>query len=129
MALHTLVYYGYFDHSFPRLHPKQKRCWKKDDDKVESAGDPVEQPPKKFNGILFGFMEKAPKFFLVVKVDDLVLRAPVLFVGGRHGPASPGPAWSKLDDDVAQNILVDAIVANPEYRDVLSQRIRNLGQA
>ena len=71
-------------------------------------------------------MEKAPKFFLIVKVDALVPRAPVLFVGGRHGPAAPGPAWSKLDDDVAMNILVDAIVANPEYRDVLGERIRQL---
>ncbi|MCC6667228.1 MAG: hypothetical protein IT375_26010 [Polyangiaceae bacterium] len=125
MALHTLVYYGYFDLSFPRLHPGQKRCWKKSA-KPNSAGDPVELPNQKFDGILFGFMEKAPKFFLIVKVDDLVLRAPVLFVGGRHGPAAPGPAWSKLDDDVAMNILVDAIVANPEYRDVLGERIRQL---
>ncbi len=128
MALHTLVYYGYFDPSFPRLHSGQKRCWKKGD-KPDSAGDPVELPSKTFDGIRFGFMEKAPKFFLIVKVDDLVLRAPVLFVGGRHGPTAPGPAWSKLDDDVAMNILVDAIVTNPEYRDVLAGSIRNLGQA
>ncbi len=121
MATHALVYYGYFGTSFHRLVPKQKHYWRKGGGRGR-----VMLPTKAFDGIQFGFMEQAPKNFLFVQVDDLPLAAPVLFVGGRHGPAGPGPAWSKLDDDVAANILVDVIVANPGCRDILGGKLRTL---
>ena len=121
MAAHTLVYYGFYDASFHKLVPGQARAWTKDG--AESA---VElPPPDKFDGIKFGFMQRS-EGFVIVQVDNLVLRAPVLFVGGRHGPKGPGPQWSNLDDDVATRILVDVIVANAELRDVLGDKIRAL---
>lgn len=49
----------------------------------------------------------------------LVLPAPVLFIGGRHGLQAPSPAWSELDREASLNILADAIVANPAFRDPL----------
>jgi len=124
MATHTLVNYGYFETSFGQLHPKQDKYWTKD-----GTEHPVKQPSDEFAGIHFGFMQKRAGAFLIVKVDELVLRAPVLFASGRHGPAAPGPAWSPLDDDVAAQILADAIVANPEYRDLLAQTMRSLTPA
>lgn len=120
MAKHTLVYYGHFDASFHRLVPDQKRCWKKD-----GAEGVVDLPPEEFDGLRFGFMQTVSGY-VFTQVDDLLLRAPVLFIGGRHGPKAPGPQWSNLDDEVATRILADAIVANPELRDVLAEKIRSL---
>jgi hypothetical protein len=121
MAIHTLVYYGFFNTSFHRLVPGQDRCWKKD-----GSESPVELPPEQFDGIKFGFMQRS-ECYLIVQIDDLVLRAPILFVGGRHGPAAPGPVWSKLDDDVAMQLLADAMVANPEVWRVSPPSIRRVG--
>jgi hypothetical protein len=121
----VLVYLGYFEGSFPLLHAKQDRYWRKNDNPDEHPGLPVEVPPKHLSGIRFGFMQTAGGFCFV-RIDDLVLRAPVLFIGGRHGPAAPGPAWSELNDDVAAQVLVDSIIANPEYRDALGDSIRKL---
>jgi hypothetical protein len=71
-------------------------------------------------------MEGESKTFYIVKVDDICLQVPVLFIGSRHGPVAPGPAWSQLNDDVAAAILVDVIVANPAYRDLIGRKLRAL---
>lgn len=128
MATHTLVYLGFFETSFAKLHPGQSRYWRKDDD-VAAPGNVVESPPSHIKGRRFGFMERSGKSFVIVSVDRVVLRAPVLFIGGRHGPKAPGPAWDKLDDDVAMRIIADAIVANPESRDILAAMLRGLSEA
>jgi hypothetical protein len=126
MATHALVYYGWFDHGFRRLHATQDKYWKKDDDPDSHPdGRPVERPPERFTGIQFGFMQISGGH-LFIKIDELVLRAPILFIGGRHGPTAPGPAWSELTDEVAARILADAIIANPEYRDLLATKVRGL---
>jgi hypothetical protein len=121
MAIHTLNYYGHMDTSFHRLAPNQRLCWLKD-----GTDGHVEALPAGIDGIEFGVMQGQQDHFFV-KAADVILRAPVLFIGGRHGPAAPGPAWPKLDDDVAVRILVDLIVSNPELRDVLGGMIRALG--
>lgn len=120
MATHTLNYYGHMDTSFHRLVPSQDRCWLKDGTERR-----VELLPEGIDGIEFGVMQGAQDHF-IVKAAGVVLRAPVLFIGGRHGPNAPGPAWQKLNDDVAQRILADLLVSNPELRDVLAGMIRNL---
>jgi hypothetical protein len=121
VATHTLNYYGHMDTSFHRLVPNQTRCWLKGGEERQ-----VEPVPEGIDGIEFGVMQgKQDHFF--VKAGDILLRAPVLFIGGRHGPAAPGPSWAKLDDDVAVRILADLIVGNPELRDVLAAMIMDLG--
>jgi hypothetical protein len=123
---HALVYLGFFDTSFHRLTPKQDRYWKKGES-AESSGRAVERPGRGVKGVVFGYMERPGKSFAIVRINELVLRAPVLFIGGRHGPAAPGPVSARLDDDDAAHILVDAVVANPECRDMLANMLRLLG--
>lgn len=121
MPTHTLVYYGHLNTSFHDLHPAQDKTWTMDG--TESA---VELPDSAtFNGIHFGFMQGDDGFYFV-KVDNLCLQVPVLFIAHRHGPAAPGLAWSKLDNDVAAAILVDALVTNPGHRDLLGKKLRTL---
>ncbi len=121
MATHTLVSYGYYDTSFHRFFPGQTRCWS-----AANTESEVALPPDRFNGgIRFGYMQRRDGF-VFVQVDDLVLRAPVLFIGVRHGAKAPGPQWSNLDDDVASRIIADVMVANPELRDTLTSMLRRL---
>jgi hypothetical protein len=126
MAIHTLVYLGWFDYSFHRLPEDPVHYYTKGRGRQDPQ--PVEESSEDIDGIKFGYMEKPGKWFLIVTVDDLILRAPFLLVSDRHGVKGPGPSECKLGDGVACNILVDAIVSNPEYRDVLGARIRSIGQ-
>lgn len=122
---HTLVYYGWFDHGFKRLSARQQRYWRKDDD-PEREGLEVEFPPQGTRDFHFGFMETWDKAFLFVKVNQLVLPQPVLFVPGRHGVAAPGPSFPDLGPDAAAAILLDMIVANPALRDALGKKLHAL---
>ena len=111
-----------FDKSFDKLTADQDQYWTKgreESAKVEVLGDEY-----KFK---FGFMQGNPDFF-IVKINDLVLRSPVLFIGVRHGPKGPGPGnVNNVNAEAAIHILADAIVANPEYRDALAGCIKELG--
>jgi hypothetical protein len=119
MGTNTLVYFGHYLTSFHRLHPLQDRYWKVDEGDPGATGQAIEVPPAKFDGgIHFGFMQMRTGF-VIVRIGELVLPTPVLFVGGRHGPAAPGPSWAELDREASLNIIVDAIVANPAFRDHL----------
>jgi len=124
---HTLVYYGWYDHAVRHLHPEQDRYWRKDDDRSAPASHLVELPPKaKFDGFWFGFLEKAGKEYVYVRVDGVVLPQPVLHIPGRHGVQAPGPSFPNLNDDVAAAILADMIVENPSCRDSLVAFVRKL---
>jgi|GEM_PF-3547857 len=125
MALHTLMYYGYFDHCRPLLTADQKRYWTKPENPATDEGKPVELPPKEYDGIRFGQMQRAYGKFAIVKVDDIILTVAVEHDPERHGSV-PGPAWVELGDNVAANILVDAIIANHLLRDELGQKLRGL---
>ena len=117
MAINTLVYLGHFETSFYRLHAAQARYWKKGE--TAGEGHPVDPAPPKFeDGIKFGFMQ-TDDGHVFVRINKLVLPAPVLLISGRHGPKGPGPAWSEIDPEATRNILADAIVANPAFRDQL----------
>jgi hypothetical protein len=120
MAMNVLVRLGHYETSFQRLHAHQQRYWNKDE--IEGDGHPVAEPSSpKFDGaIRFGFMQ-TDDGHVFVRINRLVLPSPVLFVGGRHGPKGPGPAWSEIDRDTTLNVLADAIVANPGFGDQLTR--------
>jgi hypothetical protein len=119
MATDTLIYLGHYETSFCRLHADQDRYWTKTETEEGHLGKRVDEVPDKYrNGIHFGFMQTS-EGFIFVRVNRLVLPTPVLFIGERHGPRAPGPAWSGIDSAVTLNILADAIVANPGFRDEL----------
>jgi len=119
MPTNTLLYLGHYETSFHRLTADQDRYWTISGRVADDAGAQVEKPPSKFDGgIRFGFMQIA-EGHVIVRINQLVLPAPVLFIGERHGPKGPGPAWSEIDRDTTLNILSDTIVANPAFRDQL----------
>ncbi len=124
---HTLIYFGWYSHGFRHFHAGQTRYWKAKDDPNEPPRHAVERPPEqKFDGIRFGFFEGPDKSFLLVSADDVALPQPVLLIPDRHGLTAPGPSFAKLNDDAAAAILVDMIVANPAFRDVLASKLRGL---
>lgn len=115
----ALVYLGHYETSFRKLHADQDRYWTRPETEAGHPGKPIDPVPERFNGgVRFGFMQTNDGF-VFVRIDRLVLPTPILFIGERHGPKAPGPSWSAIDADVALNILVDAIVANPGFRDEL----------
>ena len=124
MAINTLLYLGHYETSFRRLHPDQDRYWTKTETEEGHPGKHVDEVPDKFReGVHFGFMQTS-EGFIFVRVNRLVLPTPVLFIGERHGPRAPGPAWSEIDSEVTLNILADAIVANSGFRDDLMRLTR-----
>jgi len=116
---HTILYLGPLDLNFRNLRGDTDRYVNADDKTM-----PADEPSKNARGIRFGYMQRGNEFF-AVRVDKLVLRAPVLLVCERHTDGKGfGPNASLLKDVAAMRILVDAIIANPEYRDVFSALIR-----
>lgn len=95
--------------------------------------------PPAVPGIVFGFLEskkKALDAYLWVRIDEIGLRAPVLVIPGRHTGFNGdnrgkefGPKETRLGDEQATAIIVDAIVANPECRDALGRKLQGLGRA
>ena len=125
MALHTLMYYGYFDRCRPLLRADQTKYWTKPEDPTVDAGKRVEMPPSEFTGIRFGQMQRGYGRFAIVKVDAIILTVAVEHDADRHGDV-PDKEWVELTDDHAANLLVDAIVANHLLRDALALKIRGL---
>ena len=125
MAINTLVYLGHYETSFRKLHADQDHYWTKPETGEGHPGKHVGEVPVEFrNGVHFGFMQTS-QGFIFVRVNRLVLPTPVLFVGERHGPRAPGPAWSEIAPEITLNILADAIVANPGFRDELMRLTRS----
>lgn len=121
MALHTLIYLGNLDRNFAPIGG-----WPATYETAEGAREPVGAPSSKARGVKFGYMEKAPKAFFLVNVEELRLRAPVLLIPERHSDGKGfGPRAALFGDDAAMALLVDAIVSNPEYRDHLAELIRS----
>lgn len=79
------------------------------------------------DGIRFGYLEREAKTFVLVRVDEIVLRNPVLITERHQHGKGVGPKPTQFDDDAASRYLVDAIVENPELRDLIPEKIRGLG--
>ncbi len=118
---HTLLYLGRLEQNIATLSGGTS-------DYLDSDGNrrPADRPSEKADGIHFGYMQRSDAFF-AVRVGALVLRAPVLLEPGRHSDGKGfGPQASLFGDDSAARLLVDAAIANPEYRDIIATLIRGL---
>lgn len=125
MATHSIRYFGRFDLNFHSLRSDTELYIKSDGGEGKpDAGDTVD-------GIRFCYMQRGAEMFFLVRVDDFVLRAPVLLIPERHmdekkfSPNPKGP--TTFGDDSAMRLLIDAAIANPEFRDILGDKIRGLG--
>jgi hypothetical protein len=125
MPANTLVYLGHYETSFRKLHADQDHYWTKPETQEGHRGKRVDAVPDKCKGgIHFGFMQTNTGF-IFVRINRLVLPTPVLFIGERHGPKAPGPSWSEITPEITLNILADAMVANPAFRDELIRLVRS----
>jgi hypothetical protein len=126
---HTILYYGNFDRNFHRLTVATKTYLNADGEELK-----VEHASKNADGLRFRYMEMPFKQFVAVGVEEprddrrvIVLRAPVLLISERHTDGKGFFNGPHFGDDSAMNLLVDMIVANPEYRDALGLLVRRLG--
>ena len=119
MTIHSSLYLGPYDWNFSSLRP-DTNTYKTREDETR----PAERPEVK--GIHFGYMEKPGKAFLLVRVDDIVLRNPVLRTERHQDGKGAGPVETKFGDEAAARYLLDAIVENPELRDLLGAKLRGL---
>jgi hypothetical protein len=126
---HTLLYFGPFERNFRSLSADTTKYvdWGSNEQDAEGATERAR------GGLKFRYMRwsRSPEQDFVVGVDHIMLRAPVLLVHGRHMDAkwfaANNPSY--LGDESAMRLLVDMIVANPEYRDELGRLVRSLCEA
>ncbi len=116
---HASIYLGPCEWNFSALRPATT-TYATREGKTKPV-DEVELP-----GIRFGYMERVGKTFVLVRVDDVVLRNPVLATERHQEGKGFGPQPTQFDDDAAARFLVDAIVENPELRDLLGAKLRQL---
>jgi hypothetical protein len=127
---HSSQYLGPFETNFPR--DVAKKTYRKRDLVTEMPIAAIDVP-----GIVFGVLEsKSLDAYLWVRVGDIELRAPVLVMHGRHTGHREkdnegktfAPSETRLSDENAAAIIVDAIVANAECRDGLGRKLRAIGK-
>lgn len=122
---HGLMYHGSFERNFASLRPGATTFVGSDD-----APHSLPPYPAEVDGMRVGYMEKAGKRFVAVRVadaqSDVVLRHEVAIDPPRHlgfGPRlSPEPTI--IQDETALLLLDDIMAANPEQRAEL-QAIRD----
>ncbi len=116
---HASIYLGPFEWNFSGLRPDTATYVTREGE--TKSCDDVDLP-----GIRFGYMERIGKTFVLVRVDDLVLRNPVLATERHQEGKGFGPKPAQFEDEAAARYLVDAIVENPEVRDLLGAKLRRL---
>ena len=126
--LHALVYQGSFELNFPKLVPGATTYLATD-----GAPRPLAARLASVDGIVVGYMERAGKKFLGVRLQfesgDIVLRNPVLLdpmrhMGNRRFTARP----VVLDDDHASVLLDDVLAQNPDQQVELALLINRVNQ-
>jgi hypothetical protein len=122
-VIHTIQYYGHFDTSFRELTPTTTTYRTKDGKLKKGRIGPAS---KHVTGFKFRYMERTDKEFVAVGVESIVLRAPVLLAWERHTDGKGAFNDPMFGDESAMHLLVDMIVANPEYRDTLGLLLRRL---
>lgn len=118
---HALMYQGGFERNHAELRSGSRRFLGSDGTERELPDWPVEA-----DGARIGYMEKAGKRFVAVRVlddvDDVVLEHPLLLDPPRH--MGYGKRFSAeptiIEDEVARVLLDDAIAHNPEQREALT---------
>jgi hypothetical protein len=122
---HALMYQGSFEKNYASLAPGARSFVGGDDKEHE-----IPAWPANVDGLRVGYMEKAGKRFVAVRVQqgdhDVVLRHDVVIDSARH--LGFGPRLSAeptvIQDETALVLLDDIMSANPEQRAEL-QAIRD----
>jgi hypothetical protein len=122
-VIHTILYFGSFDRNFRDLGPNTITYVDKDGVKKDA-----ELATAKVDGLKFRYMQRPGQEFLAVAVGDIVLRAPILLIPERHTDGKGFSHAPYFGDESAAHLLVDMVVANPEYRDSLGLLLRGLGR-
>jgi hypothetical protein len=111
------MYHGGFDLNHADLRPGA-RTFRGSDDTERVIPD----WPASARGARIGYMEKAGKKFVAVRIlddeADIVLQHPVLLDPPRHMGYGKrfGAEPTRIEDDTARALLEDIIEANPEQR-------------
>jgi len=123
MMLHALMYIGGFERNFSTLTPSTNAF-----DGTDGKSHPYTPWPSGIDGLRVGYMEKAGKKFVAVRVaddlSDVVLANELVLIPGQHfGYGSRlGPEATLVDDDVAiLKLLEDIIKKNADKSDELLQ--------
>lgn len=115
--VHALMYHGSFEANFSTLKPGTE-SFTGSDGSQHALGD----WPSNADGLRIGYMEKAGKRFVAVRVMDdegdvvleneLLIDAPTHMGYGKRFSAEP----TIIADDVAKHLLDDIIAKNPDQR-------------
>ena len=116
--LHALMYHGGFENNFATLKPGA-RTFKGSDGTDRILGE----WPDDVEGMRVGYMEKAGKRFVAVRVmddqNDVVLQNELLIDAPSHmgfgKRFSPEPTI--IEDETAQRLLDDIIARNPDQKE------------
>ena len=118
---HALMYHGGFEDNFSRMKPGANTFLGSD-----GTERVIPEWPDEADGLRIGYMEKAGKRFVAVRVmddsDDVVLESELLIDPPSHmgygNRFSPEP--TVIQDDAAKRLLNDIIEKNPSQRAQLS---------
>jgi hypothetical protein len=125
---HALVYHGSFEQNFESLRPGTSTY-------VASSGNqpPVTIASPEVDGIVIGYMERAGKRFVAVRVrfenGDVVLENPVVLERVRHlGGRRFAPRPTLVTDDLLSVIMDDILAANPRREPELALLLNRVNQ-
>jgi len=120
------MYQGAFEPNYPSLAPGVSTY-----QATDGSTRAIPPWPDGVDGLQVGYMERAGKKFVIVRLQfdehDIVLRRPVpvdtlRHLGGRHLSAHP----TIITDDLASQVLDDAIGMNPDQTDALALLINRV---
>ena len=125
---HALMYQGSFEQNYGNLKPGATSFTATD-----GSTRALPEWPSEVDGLRVGYMEKAGKRFLAVRVQfedrDIVLGEPVVLDSMRHmGSRRFSPEPTIIDDDLASTLLDDMIKENPAQADELALLINRINQ-
>jgi hypothetical protein len=111
---HALMYHGAFESNFSRMKPGAKTFLGSDG--VERS---LQDWPEEADGLRIGYMEKAGKRFVAVRViddeGDVVLENELLIDPPSHmGGKRFSPEPTVIEDDAAKQLLNDIMDKNPD---------------
>ena len=125
---HALMYQGSFEENHASLAPGTS-TFRGTDGTARALPD----WPKEVDGVRIGYMEKAGKRFVAVRVQfdghDIVLDTPVVIDQMRHlGSKRFSPEATIIPDDQAEALLDDLIEQNSAQADELALLVNRVNQ-
>ena len=124
---HGLMYQGGFERNYAALTPGRNEF-------LGSDGEPRELPgfPANVDGVRFGYMERRAKRFVLVRVQfeehDIILQSPVILDALRHLGGQRLSPLLGIGDDLASQLLDDALAQNPDQMTELALLINRVNQ-